>query len=74
MMDNSARPLAFERPRLVEWMDTLPASFRSEAFAEDLADDEPPAPTRLRMPTWRVPVVAKLLAVTWAYLRPALRA
>jgi hypothetical protein len=28
------------------WCDTIPACFRSEAFAEDLLEPEPPAPRR----------------------------
>ncbi len=60
--------------RGIEWLDTRPTCFRSEAFAEDLADHAvaPPAATRLDAVSRRrngLPWVAAALGTVLGLLR-----
>ena len=70
-----ARPEDRRRHALgAEWLDTRPTCFRSEAFAEDLADAAvaPPAATRLSAVSRRsngVPWVAAALGTVLGLLR-----
>ena len=69
-----------ERRRAVEWIDALPAVFRSEAFAEDLGDEASDQQTWAfeapgqRAAAFRLPAVHGLLAITLSLFRPAIRA